>query len=78
MGRDTSGYYRVFLNGRQVLDQRNIATTVDDDSVFQFRVGLYANSWHDDGQMTGSQGFRQIWFDEVAIGTELRDVDPDQ
>ncbi|KHN94222.1 glucuronan lyase A [Metarhizium album ARSEF 1941] len=75
---DGSGFFKIWLDGNKVVERYNTATTVDDDSVFQFRVGLYANSWHDDGYMKGNQGLRQIWYDEIAIGTEFRDVDPDQ
>jgi hypothetical protein len=74
----SSGFFKVWLDGTKVSETYSIATTVDDDSVFQFRVGLYANSWHDDGYMKGSQGFRQVWYDEVSMGTEFKDVDPDQ
>lgn len=75
---DNSGFYKIWFDGNKVFERLNAPTTVDDDSVFQFRVGLYANSWHDDHHMTGTQGFRQIWYDEVAVGTEFKDVDPDQ
>ncbi|EGR52820.1 uncharacterized protein TRIREDRAFT_53186 [Trichoderma reesei QM6a] len=75
---DNTGYFKIWFDGAKVHEEYNVATTVDDDSVFQFRVGLYANSWHDDGHMTGTQGFRQVWYDEVAVGTTFADVDPDQ
>jgi hypothetical protein len=75
---DGSGYFKIWLDGVKVAERLNTATTVDDDSVFQFRVGLYANSWHDDGYMKGTQPFRQVWFDEISMGTEFKDVDPDQ
>ncbi|KJZ79164.1 hypothetical protein HIM_01315 [Hirsutella minnesotensis 3608] len=71
-----SGVYNIWFNGKKVVDRGGVPTTIDDDSVFQFRVGLYANGWHDDGYMKGSQGLRQIWFDEIAIGTSFDDVDP--
>lgn len=51
---------------------------VADDRSFQFRVGLYANGWHDSGFMQGSQGTRSIWFDEIAAGTTFADADPAQ
>lgn len=41
-------------------------------------VGGYMNSWHDSGQMEGNQPFRQLWYDEVSVGTTYKDVDPDQ
>lgn len=28
--------------------------------------------------MEGNQGFRQIWYDEISVGTTYQDVDPDQ
>ena len=76
---DGTGYYKMWLNGGSVLAQYNIDTTVEDDRPFQFRVGLYANGWHDDaGGMKGTQGTRQVWFDEIAAGTTFADADPDQ
>ncbi|KAJ5545510.1 hypothetical protein N7535_006104 [Penicillium sp. DV-2018c] len=71
---DESGYLRLWFDGKKVLDKSGIATTVDDGRAFQFRVGLYANGWHDDGGMKGSQGTRQVWYDEIAIGSALGDV----
>lgn len=41
-------------------------------------MGLYANAWRDEGRLVGTQGTRQIWFDEIAAGTTFADVDPDQ
>lgn len=75
---DGTGYYKIWLNGNSVLAQYNIDTTVKDDREFQFRVGLYANGWHDDNGMKGSQGTRQVWFDEIAAGSTFADADPDQ
>ncbi|KAL7957874.1 polysaccharide lyase domain-containing protein [Trichoderma compactum] len=76
---DSSGYYKMWFDGNKVYEHYNIATTTNDDYEFAFRVGLYANGWHDDNhQMVGNQGFRQIWYDEVAVGTTFADVDPDQ
>jgi hypothetical protein len=75
---DNTGFYKIWLDQVKVLERFDVATTVNDDSVFQFRAGLYANSWFDDGHMTGTQPFRQIWFDEISIGTTFADVDPDQ
>ncbi|KAJ5822676.1 Polysaccharide lyase [Penicillium robsamsonii] len=71
---DGTGHYTFYYDGEKVLDEQNISTTVEDDRAFQFRVGLYANGWHDDKQMKGSQGTRSIWYDEIAAGTKLSDV----
>ncbi|KAJ5972896.1 uncharacterized protein N7479_002814 [Penicillium vulpinum] len=70
----STGYFKVWFDGKKVLDEQNISTTVEDDRAFQFRAGLYANGWHDDKQMKGSQGTRQIWYDEIAAGTKLSDI----
>ncbi|MFP2957822.1 polysaccharide lyase [Myxococcus sp. 1LA] len=75
---DNTGYFKLWLNGTKVLEQYNLSTTVADDRYFQFRVGLYANGWYDNGYMQGSQGTRSIWFDEIAAGTTFADADPAQ
>ncbi|KAL1873104.1 hypothetical protein VTK73DRAFT_1109 [Phialemonium thermophilum] len=75
---DTTGYYKIWLDGVKVLEQYNIITTVDDDREFEFHLGLYANGWHDDGGMKGTQPFRQVWYDEIGMGTTFADADPDQ
>ncbi|KAE8381510.1 polysaccharide lyase [Aspergillus bertholletiae] len=75
---DGTGYYKMWFDGAKVLDEHNIDTTVDDSRAFQFRVGLYANGWHDDGAMKGTQGTRQIWYDEILAGTTFADADTDQ
>ncbi|SEM54827.1 Polysaccharide lyase [Stigmatella aurantiaca] len=75
---DGTGFYKLWFNGQKVLEQYNLSTTVADDRYFQFRVGLYANGWHDTGYMQGSQGTRSIWFDEIGAGTTFADADPSQ
>jgi hypothetical protein len=73
-----NGSLQVWFDGKQVLDQKGVATTVAEDVPFQFRVGLYANGWHDDKGMKGSQGFRQVFFDKVAIATTKDEADPEK
>jgi len=75
---DGTGYYKMWFDGNKILEKYNIATTIDDSRAFQFRVGLYANGWKDEGTMKGTQGTRQIWYDEIAAGTTFADADPDQ
>ncbi|KAK4235068.1 polysaccharide lyase-domain-containing protein [Achaetomium macrosporum] len=75
---NATGFLQVWLDGKQVLDKRNVATTVAEDVPFQFRVGLYANGWHDDKGMKGSQGFRQVFYDKVAIATTKDEADPEK
>jgi hypothetical protein len=75
-----TGFLKVWLNGTKTVEEYNVITTYLDEEKeghFQFSVGLYANSWHDQKKLVGS-GTRQLWIDEVGIGSEFKDVDPDQ
>ena len=76
---DATGQYKIWLNGTKVHEEYDIPTTLlDDGREFSFRVGLYANGWHDDNhQNLGSQTFRQIWIDEVGVGSAFADANPD-
>jgi hypothetical protein len=75
---DDTGFFKTWINGTQVHSESGIPTTLSDDGrEFSFRLGIYANGWHDDNhQMKGSQGFRQVWIDEVGVGSTFADVDP--
>ncbi|KAJ7624390.1 hypothetical protein FB45DRAFT_991525 [Roridomyces roridus] len=70
--RDETGFYKLWFDGVKVVERFNISTT------FQLHVGLYANGWHDDKQMKGTQPFRQVWYDQIGHGTTFADADPDQ
>ena len=73
-----TGYYKLWFDGTKVVEQYNCKTTVSDSENRYFRmdVGLYANSWHDDGHMTGSQSQRYAYFDEIGWGTVFADANP--
>jgi hypothetical protein len=72
---DETGLFEVLIDGNPVHEEHNIPTTLlDDNKTFDFRVGLYANGWHDKG-FEGGQKKRTIWIDEVATGSELADVE---
>jgi hypothetical protein len=73
---DDTGYYKLWFDGDRVLAEFGIPTTLDDDRQFEWHMGLYANSWHDQSRMLGNQPFRQVWYDNLAIGTTYADVDP--
>ncbi|KAJ7609508.1 polysaccharide lyase-domain-containing protein [Roridomyces roridus] len=75
---DGTGWYKMWLDGKKVLEKYNIDTTIDDTREFQFHLGLYANGWHDDGEMKGTQPFRQVWYDQIGMGSTFADADPDQ
>ncbi|KAL2628671.1 hypothetical protein R1flu_013357 [Riccia fluitans] len=75
---DNTGFFKLWFNGVKVLEKTNVATTLQDGRYYQFRVGLYANGWHDDGRLVGSQTVRSVWYDEIGAGTTFADADPDQ
>lgn len=74
---DSSGYYKMWFDGTKVLELLNQAVTINDGRQYRMDVGIYANSWHDQGFCTGSTN-RQAWFDKVGIGSVFADADPAQ
>jgi hypothetical protein len=75
---EATGQFKVWVNGEKVHEEYDIATTLlDDRRQFDFRVGLYANGWHDSG-FEGGNPFRQVWIDEVGVGSAFIDADPDR
>lgn len=74
---DTSGYLKLWFDGTKVLEQYNLPVTINDSREYRMDVGLYANSWHDQGYCTGSTT-RMAWFDQVGIGSTFADADPAQ
>lgn len=72
---DASGSFKIWFDGAPAHEETGIKTTVSDGRAFDFRVGLYANGWHDDGY-EGSQPTRQVWYDQVGVGSEMSDADP--
>jgi hypothetical protein len=75
---DDTGFFKLWFDGVKVLEKFNIPTTIDSTKAFGFSVGLYANAWYDEGHLEGMQGTRQIWFDEIGVGSTFADADPDQ
>lgn len=75
---DTAGYLKVWVDGAKRLEAFGLDTTILDpeNRTFSFRVGMYANSWHDQGRMVGTQATRTLYYDQIGIGTAFRDADP--
>jgi len=75
---NTSGYFKVWVDGAKRLEQYGLQTTLSDPAnrTFSFRVGMYANSWYDQHRMTGTQGTRTLYYDQVGIGTTFGEADP--
>jgi hypothetical protein len=76
---DSTGYFKVWYDGVKVLERLNIPTTISDpqNRTYSFRVGMYANAWHDDHTMLGTQGTRSLFIDQVGIGGAFADANPD-
>jgi hypothetical protein len=66
----------LWFDGVKVVEIYNVPTMINDGRAFDFHIGLYANGWHDDGGMKGTQGTRQVWYDEISVGTTFADADP--
>ena len=62
-----TGYFKLWYDGVKVFEQYNIATTIAEFRPYEFQVGIYANRWYDEHQLVGSQGFREMWVDRIAI-----------
>ncbi|KAK4165494.1 polysaccharide lyase [Cladorrhinum sp. PSN259] len=75
---DATGHYKLWYDDQLVVDEQNVATTVAEDVPFQWRVGLYANGWHDDKGMKGTQGDRKVFYDKMAVATTKDEADPDK
>jgi hypothetical protein len=75
---DNTGYLKVWVDGAKRLERFGLQTTIFDSAnrTFSFRVGMYANSWHDQGRMVGSQGTRTLYYDQIGVGTAFADADP--
>lgn len=74
---DNTGLFKLWFDGVKVLEKFDIQTTIDHDRAFGFSVGLYANAWHDEKRLEGTQGTRQVWFDEIGVGSTFADANPD-
>ena len=77
---DNTGFFQFFFDGAKVVDQQRHPTTYASASAtqpgFGLRLGQYANGWHDDPPMKGSQPIRKIYLDQIGAGTTYADADP--
>jgi hypothetical protein len=74
---DTTGYLKLWFDGSKVLEKYSLPTTINDSRGYRMDVGIYANSWHDQGYCTGSTT-RMAWFDQIGTGSTFADADPAQ
>ncbi len=73
---DNTGILKFWFNYSKKLEKNNTKTTLATDTKFQFRIGNYANAWHDQGFMEGTQGTRDIFTDHVRVTSSWGEVKP--
>lgn len=73
----TTGFLKVWYDGKKVLDEQDIPTTVTETEQFQFRIGLYANGWYDDRTRQPPEGIYEVFYDKIAIATTKDEASPD-
>lgn len=74
---DTSGYYKMWFDGTKVTELLSQPNTINRPTQYVMDVGIYANSWHDQGRCDGST-VHMAWFSKVGKGTVFADADPAQ
>jgi hypothetical protein len=75
---DTTGLFQFWYDGSKVIDQQNIATCPNSTTAMQYAVGCYANGWHDNATMLGTQSTRDVYIDSVRCTTTYAEADPAQ
>ncbi len=73
---DSTGTFKFWFDYSKKLERFNTKTTLPTDTKFQFRIGNYANDWHDKGFMEGTQGTRDIFTDHVRVTSSWNEVKP--
>ena len=73
---DSTGAFTVWYDGNPVIDQEGVPTCPNDDTTMEFAVGQYANGWHDNGTMLGTQSVRDIYIDQVTVADNYTDANP--
>src|SRR5581483_2880743 len=71
-----TGVFEFWYDGARKINKQNIPTIPNDDTVFNFAVGNYSTSWHDDGYMLGTQGTRDIYIDHVRVADTYAEANP--
>jgi hypothetical protein len=79
--QDKRGWFKVWYDKFLKVDVSNVHTFMQvDKRLFQLRIGLYPN-WYirDEAHPVIKEGLskhREIYFDKIAFGPSLQDVDP--
>ena len=73
---DNTGAFQAWYDGSQTVNLSNLPTIPPTDKNYTFVVGLYADGWHDDGTMVGTQSTRDMFFDNIRVATTYGETDP--
>ena len=73
---DNTGVFQAWYDGSQTVNVSNVPTIPPTDKNYTFVAGLYADGWHDDGLMEGTQGTRDMLFDNVRVATTYAEAEP--
>lgn len=73
---DYTGVFTFWYDGSQKLNKTNTKTHPADDYSLNLAVGNYANAWHDQDKMEGTQSTRDIFVDHIRVATSYAEADP--
>lgn len=71
-----TGVFEFWYDGVRKVNQQNVETIPNDNTVFNLAVGNYSNGWHDDGTNVGTQTIRDVYIDHVRVADSYAEADP--
>jgi hypothetical protein len=73
----STGTFSCWYDGTKVISHTgDIATCPNSTETMEFAIGNYANGWHDNGTMLGTQSTRDIYIDHVSISDVYGEANP--
>jgi hypothetical protein len=75
---NTTGIFQFWYDGVKKVDKTGIATFPNTTLSLTGVYGLYANGWHDQDTMVGTQGTRDVYYDSVRVASTYDEADPAQ
>jgi hypothetical protein len=74
---DNTGIFEGWLDGSKRFSRVNAPTWMAGTNTgMNLAIGMYANSWHDAGEMLGTQPTRTWYIDSVRVASSLAEADP--
>ena len=72
---DGTGLFQAWYDGSKKVDHAG-ASIPATDTAYDGAFGMYANGWHDNGQMLGTQSTREWNIDHLRQATSYNEADP--